>query len=109
MTTGAVSTILTLVIMAGATARLTRLITEDTITEKLRITVMRAGGGPDSMAYTWIRCPWCVGLWIAFLVTATTWALSLWLLDIPLLPVPAWLWVPGLALTNNYLAARLQA
>lgn len=106
--TGAVATILTTVILAGATARLTRLITEDTITAPLRTWVMRKAGGPDTMAYTWIKCPWCVGLWIAFAVTLTAWSASL-LLDDPLLPVPAWLWVPGLALTNNYLAARLQA
>ena len=96
-----------MVILFGVTARLTRLITEDTITDRLRVWVMRKGGGPDSMAYTWVRCPWCVGLWIAFAVTCGAWLISL-ATSTPLLPVPAWLWVPGLALTNNYLAARLQ-
>jgi hypothetical protein len=108
--TGAVSTILTVLILAGATARLTRLVTEDTITGPMRAAIMRRSkNGPDGWAYLWVSCPWCVGLWIAAAVTLAAWCASLLLLDGPLLPVPAWLWVPGLALTNNYLAARLQA
>lgn len=100
--------IMAALIMLGSTARLTRLITEDTITGPLRARVMRRRG-PDGRAYLWITCPWCVGLWLAFAVTLATWAAwSLWA-DGPLMPVPAWLWVPGLALTNNYLAARMQA
>lgn len=100
--------ILTVLILYGVTARLTVLITKDVITAGLRTWVMRKSGGPDGLAYTWITCPWCVGLWLAFAVTLTVWgATALWL-DTPLLPIPAWLWVPGLALTNNYLAARTQ-
>lgn len=107
-----VTAILTVVIMFGATARLTRLITEDTITAPLRTSAMkwarRDKRGPDAMAYLWITCPWCVGLWIAFAVTLTVWSGERLLLDAPLLPAPGWLWVPGLALTNNQLAARWQ-
>lgn len=107
--TGAVGSILTVLIMAGVTVRLTRLITEDTITGPLRAWVMRRAGGPEAWPYLWIRCPWCVGLWLAFAVTVAVWTGELLLLDGPLLPLPGWLWVPGLALTNNYVAARLQA
>lgn len=100
--------LLTVGIMFGATARLTMLITEDTITGFLRAWVMRRAGGPQGLAYQWIRCPWCVGLWIGFAVTLAVWAGERTLLDTPLLPVPGWLWVPGLALANNHLAARWQ-
>lgn len=103
-----IATILTVLILYGTTARLTVLVTEDKITARLRAWVMRKAGGPDRMLYVWITCPWCVGLWLAFLVTLAAWCASLLWLDTPLLPVPAWLWVPGLALTNNYLAARAQ-
>lgn len=102
------ATILTTMIMFGATARLTMLITEDTITGPLRAWVMRRAGGPQSLTYEWIRCPWCVGLWIAAAVTAAVWAGERTLLDTPLMPVPGWLWVPGLALANNHIAARWQ-
>lgn len=104
-----VTAILTVLIMFGVTARLTMLITEDTITAPLRTLVMRRLGGPQSLAYEWIRCPWCVGLWIATAVTLAVWAGERTLLDTPLLPIPGWLWVPGLALTNNHLAARWQS
>jgi hypothetical protein len=107
--TGALGSILTVLIMAGVTARLTVLVTEDTITAPLRKWIMVVGGGPDRWPYEWIRCPWCVGLWLAFAVTLTVWGGERLLLDTALLPVPGWLWVPGLALTNNYLAARAQA
>ena len=106
------SAILTVLIMFGATARLTRLITEDTITGPLRARMMyvarRDKRGPQAFAYLWITCPWCVGLWIAFAVCLAVWGGERLLLDHALLPVPAWLWVPGLALTNNHLAARWQ-
>lgn len=109
--TGAAATILiattiaTAVIMWGATVRGTRLLTQDTITDPLRVAAMRRSGH-DGWLYLWITCPWCVGLWLAFAVTLTVWAGERLLLDDPLMIVPGWLWVPGLALTNNYLAAR---
>lgn len=104
--------ILTVGILFGATARLTRLVTEDTITAPLRARMMhvarRDRRGPDAWAYLWISCPWCVGLWLAFAITAAVWAGERLWLDTPLLPAPGWLWVPGLALLNNHLAARWQ-
>lgn len=44
-----------------AVARLTRLVTDDTITEPLRQRV--AGRWPQ--AETFLRCPWCVSIWLA--------------------------------------------
>lgn len=99
--------LLTVAILFGATARLTRLVTLDTITAPIRAGMIRRLG-PKSMWVEWIRCPWCVGLWLAFAVTAAVWCGERLLLDDPLLPAPGWLWVPGLALLNNYAAARLQ-
>lgn len=99
--------VLAVVIMFGATARLTRLVTEDTITGPIRAALIRRRG-PKSLWVAWVRCPWCVGLWLAAGVTLAVWCGERTLLAGPLLPTPGWLWVPGLALTNNYLAARLQ-
>jgi hypothetical protein len=103
--TGATVTILTVLIMLGATMRLTRLIVSDTITAGLRARIMRHGG-PDAWPYLWVSCPWCVGLWLAFAVTIAVYA-GAHLSGVDLLPVPGWLWVPGLALANNYVTARL--
>lgn len=111
MTGAATTAVLAVLILFGVTARITRLITEDTITAPLRSAVgariIRARG-PRSMWVEWIRCPWCVGLWLAFAVALGMWGAERLLLDGPLLPLPGWLWVPGLALTNNYLTARWQ-
>lgn len=52
----------------GATARLTRLVTSDVITERLRLRVVNAGrhrvGLSDKILH-FITCPWCVSMWIA--------------------------------------------
>lgn len=49
-----------------ATARLTRLITEDTITEDLRHKV----GGLHPMVGELVGCRWCAGVWAAGIVMA---------------------------------------
>jgi hypothetical protein len=108
---GAIAAALTVLIMFGVTARLTRLITEDTIAEPVRAAVrliVIKRRGPRSIWLDWVRCPWCVGLYLAVAVALAMWGAERLLLDDPLLPLPGWLWVPGLALTNNYLAARWQ-
>lgn len=102
------TTVLTVAIMYGLTARLTRLVTADTITGPMRARMMKYGG-PDGRAYQWIKCPWCVGLWLAFAVTLTVWGGERLLAAGPLVLAPGWLWVPGLACANNYFAARAQA
>lgn len=55
--------------VVGAAARLTRLITRDTITKPLRARV-EARYGPDSLPDEFIRCPWCVGFWVSLLLAA---------------------------------------
>lgn len=54
----------------GATARLTRLVTDDVIAQPFRIWVVTRWGGHSKIA-TLITCPWCLGLWIAGAVIAT--------------------------------------
>ena len=61
---------LVLVVAAGASGRLTRLITSDVITIPLRKAVIiraRTDGGSRfwSVVEDWQRCPWCAGLWIS--------------------------------------------
>ncbi len=100
------TTTLTGVIMYGATARLTRLVTEDTITAPIRTAIM-GKWGPRSKAYAWIGCPWCVGLWIAYAVALAVFA-GEHLSGQRLVLLPAWLWVPLAPLVTNYYAARAQ-
>jgi hypothetical protein len=53
----------------GATARLTRLVTEDSITERFRSWVVLKFGD-DSAADTLVHCPWCASVWLGSLVVA---------------------------------------
>lgn len=97
---------MTAALMYGATARLTRLITEDTITAPLRLAVMNRWG-PQSKPYEWVRCPWCVGLWTAYGVAIAVHAGER-ISGRRVVPLPAWLWVPLAPLLTNYYAARAQ-
>lgn len=64
-----------LIVDALATHRLTRLVTTDTITHRLR---MWAGGmkiGQEATrrgVYFFVTCPWCVSVWAAAGVVAAT-------------------------------------
>jgi hypothetical protein len=55
--------VLTALLIGFAAYRLWRLIGQDTITERLR-------EGLDGWALDLVTCPWCLGSWIAFTVTA---------------------------------------
>lgn len=55
--------VLTALLIGFAAYRLWRLIGQDQITERLR-------EGLDGWALDLITCPWCLGSWIAFAVTA---------------------------------------
>ena len=87
-------TALTFIVLSFAVYRVVRLWQLDTITEKLRRKVNRWLVG-DGSAYieannppTWdrfklwlldlINCLWCLGLWVAFGMTAVTWAFTDW-------------------------------
>lgn len=60
----------TLIIAVLATARLTRLITDDKITEAARSRVARRG---QMIAYL-IHCPWCISIYTGAAVAASWWA-----------------------------------
>lgn len=62
------------VLAVGATGRLTRLVTSDTITTPIRARLVRAL--PEGRATTgseFLTCPWCVSVWIAPVVIALGW------------------------------------
>lgn len=56
----------------GANARLARLFTEDEITQPIR-TWVTAKLGADHLLARWLECPWCLGWWTAWPVTAVAW------------------------------------
>lgn len=71
-------TSLAFVIVALAAARLTRLVTEDTITEPLRVW---ASSRP--FVYELVTCPWCIGFWISLATVGVWWTVgdrAVWLL-----------------------------
>ena len=69
---------LTLLLMIGAVARLTHLVTTDVISEPFRewVEEKEVGvGGYKRMSFnTLINCPWCCGFWISAGVVTLTWA-----------------------------------
>lgn len=59
-----------------AVFRLTVLVTQDTITDKIRQRIKRRFG---DTAYDFVTCPWCVSIWVAAgVVTAHRVAPRLW-------------------------------
>lgn len=48
----------------GATARLTRLITDDYITRGIRAFVIKRTGHDSDLSYL-ATCAWCLGLWVS--------------------------------------------
>lgn len=71
MSTSADSWWFTLFLAAGTGARLTRLITTDKITKRLRIwLIVRAHGNAERPIPLLFRCPWCMGFWVSCAVTA---------------------------------------
>lgn len=58
-----------LVIMALAVARLCRLVTTDTIAEKLRLRLWKRFGDPgESMVGYLVTCNWCVSIYASSLI-----------------------------------------
>lgn len=62
---------------ALATARITRLIVADTITEAARGALLRRFG-PTSLVVTLVFCDWCVGWWASVGVVVVALAAGLW-------------------------------
>lgn len=73
MDTSPHSWLFTLILVIGSTARLTRLVTKDTITARARAWSMKVGGDVDHWLPTLLRCPWCMGVWVGFAVAAWAW------------------------------------
>lgn len=62
-----------MLVEALAAARVTRLVTRDTVTRPAREHVGRleAEGRVPLGSWEFVRCPWCVGVWAALLVMVT--------------------------------------
>lgn len=61
--------VLTLVLVTLAAARITRLVTMDTIAAPARVRLMRFHAPAGRQVNPWmvalLECPWCVGFWVA--------------------------------------------
>jgi len=88
--------VVVLVIWVLALARVTRLINADEITDPMRIWVMHKTGVESTASY-FVRCPWCVSMWLG-LASAP---FALWLADLSL-----WLW-PVVALAGSHITGLL--
>lgn len=108
-------TVLVIVLAALATARLTRVIVDDKITEPIRHTIAARMRQPDfdddgtqtrpgSLVTYLIFCSWCTGFWVALAVAAAIW----WALLDDLLTGPWWLWWPLLSFALAYLAGLMK-
>lgn len=83
----------------GAVLRLTRLVTADTITGRLRAAWHHRFGPPSSDAGSFIRCPWCVSVWVGVPVVAAA----------ALFGATPWFWGPALVLSYSWIAGVLGA
>ena len=102
------STLIALIIITGATIRITRLITTDKISEPLRQWVTHHNGEKGWFTFL-IHCPWCTGYWIALPATITAWYLTNLPTYVDLTPwaaIPA-LW-STLAYTTGYTLTQLE-
>lgn len=87
---------ISLALAALATARITRVITTDTVTAQLRTSVVQRLGAESKLAYL-VHCDWCVSIYVGA-ATATTWHLT---------GGSAWFQVPALALAASHLTGFL--
>ena len=76
----------------GATARLTRLITDDYVMRWLRVLVIKHTGANSDLSYL-TTCAWCLGFWMSGAVFTVAWFYG----DQP------WFVVPAAALTASWL------
>lgn len=65
--------LLELVLIAGATARLTRLVQTDSILDPLRRPVLARARRSQAKVWELLWCPWCLSVWIGTAVVATWW------------------------------------
>ncbi|SCG15508.1 hypothetical protein GA0070610_1742 [Micromonospora echinofusca] len=77
------------VVMLFVVARVTRLVTADEITRRLRATIVN--WLPEGSAFAYLLfCRWCLSVWVALPVAASWWVLSFmprwsghWWIDVP--------------------------
>ena len=93
---------LIVVLMIGATARLTHLVTTDMVSEGFRRWVENFEldhWGPEGLSFTsLLGCPWCIGFWISMGTAALTWAFG----DM------AWLQFLWAGLTASYVTGYME-
>jgi hypothetical protein len=77
-----------------ATARLTRLVARDAISDPARAWLHERG--PEWLTYL-VHCPWCVSIWLGAGVAAATYN---W-------PARWWVVIPLVALTASYVTGAL--
>lgn len=92
-----IETVLLIVLLTGAVARLCVLMVEDKITEFFRNWVA-ARFGPEHLITFGVNCPWCWSIWFAFPVTFLTFP--------PDSPTKVWTNILT-ALAVSYTASRL--
>lgn len=87
-----------LVLVTLAVARLTRLITVDTLTLPFRRWVIDKTGENSGFSYL-VHCSWCTSIWVSFL-GAIVWALLM-------LPMQQWWLAAPTALAMSYVTGLL--
>lgn len=86
---------LLLLLAVLATARLTRLVTDDAILDRPRDAIYRRS--PDGALAYFVSCPWCVSMWLGAGVAAAVY----WRGDEP------WVQVPLIALAASHITGLL--
>lgn len=80
---------LQLLLYALAVARVTGLITADTITEPIRDRIIGWLDDTEGSSGAWfaslIQCPWCAGMWVSLLAAPLVWFWG----DSPVMLIPA--------------------
>lgn len=94
---------LALLIYALAVARLTGLITADTITEPVRDRVLAWLDDTPGSSGEWfaslITCPWCAGMWVSLIASPLAW--FFWDSPVMLIPAIALAFSQVTGMTNN--------
>lgn len=76
----------------GATASITRLVTDDQVFAPLRVWLIEKLGPEHPIAYA-VGCPFCLSLWVGGGVYSAAWFYG----------TTGWFWIPASALTARWL------